>query len=141
MKTINSIIIIVFLFSLVSTTHARVDTNRAVIHHTVSGAWTTVADINKWHKEKGWSGIGYHYVILANGDIKEGRSILKNGAHKRGSNHLVGVALVGYDEFSKLQKESLVKLLKKLNTKELETHHDKCPGSGINLNNILKEIN
>ena len=139
-KLINSIIIMVFLFGIVSTTHARVDTNRAVIHHTVSGAWTTVADINKWHKENGWNGIGYHYVILANGEIKEGRSVLKNGAHKRGSNHLVGIALVGYDEFSEKQIQSLVKLLKKLNTKELERHHEKCPGNGINLNKILKEI-
>ena len=31
--------------------------------------------IDKWHKERGWSGIGYHYVIKRDGQIELGRPI------------------------------------------------------------------
>lgn len=37
--------------------------NRIVIHHSASG-WGSALSINGWHKERGWTGIGYHYVIL-----------------------------------------------------------------------------
>lgn len=50
------------------------------IHHSDS-EWGTAREIDKWHKEKGWSGIGYHFVI-GNGiptyeDLKAGR-VLKS---------------------------------------------------------------
>jgi N-acetylmuramoyl-L-alanine amidase len=32
-------------------------------HHSASD-WGDAAEIDKWHKEKGWKGIGYHYVVL-----------------------------------------------------------------------------
>ena len=44
-------------------------------------------DIDRWHKEKGWSGCGYHQVIRRNGDVEDGRPMNKAGAHVRG-NHL-----------------------------------------------------
>lgn len=38
-------------------------------------------DVHQWHLDKGWNGIGYHYVIQSNGDLQIGRSVDKNGAH------------------------------------------------------------
>lgn len=32
------------------------------IHHSASN-WGTAEAIDKWHKDKGWKGIGYHFVI------------------------------------------------------------------------------
>ena len=55
-----------------------------------------VDDIRQWHTEKGWSDIGYHYVITRAGEIQEGRFIEKVGAHAKGYNdHSVGICLVG----------------------------------------------
>lgn len=56
-------------------------------------------EINRWHIERGFSEIGYHFVILRNGQLQIGRDINKVGAHAlprdpyntRG----IGVCLVG----------------------------------------------
>ncbi len=53
-------------------------------------------EIDRWHRQQGWLGIGYHYVIRRDGMIEEGRSELKRGAHCVGWNHCsLGICLVG----------------------------------------------
>ena len=48
------------------------------------------------HKAKGWSDVGYHYIILLDGTIVQGRPIEKVGAHVKGSNYnSVGVCYIG----------------------------------------------
>ena len=42
--------------------------------------------IRGWHKERGFSDIGYHYVIRLDGTIEEGRPIEQIGAHCQGHN-------------------------------------------------------
>lgn len=55
-----------------------------------------VAEIRKWHKGRGWSDIGYHYVIDRDGQIAPGRPLEKTGAHVRGHNTgSIGVCLIG----------------------------------------------
>ena len=41
----------------------------------------TAIDIDRWHRQRGFDGIGYHYVIRLNGTIENGRPIVKPGAH------------------------------------------------------------
>jgi N-acetylmuramoyl-L-alanine amidase len=54
------------------------------------------ADIDRWHRAKGWSEIGYHYVIKLDGSIEEGRDIKKVGAHSFGQNkRSIGVCYIG----------------------------------------------
>ena len=54
------------------------------------------ADIDRWHKAKGWSGIGYHYVIKLDGTIEKGRDVSKAGAHAFGYNkRSIGVCYIG----------------------------------------------
>ena len=54
------------------------------------------SDINAWHKQRGWSMIGYHYVILRNGTIQEGRPIGMVGAHCEGHNTgTIGIVYIG----------------------------------------------
>ena len=87
------------------------------------------AEINRWHLKKGWSGIGYHYVVLLDGTIEYGRSIYKQGAHVKGENEgSIGICYIGGVEFycgsngkwiakdtrTPKQKESLLLLLKTL---------------------------
>jgi len=53
-------------------------------------------EIRKWHLERGWSDIGYHYVIRRDGTLEHGRPEGKIGAHARGFNsRSLGVCLVG----------------------------------------------
>ena len=53
-------------------------------------------EITDWHRDRGWSDIGYHYVIRRNGDIEAGRMVQKAGAHARGHNaNSIGICLVG----------------------------------------------
>ncbi len=63
------------------------------------------AEIDRWHKERGWDGIGYHYVIRRSGVIESGRPLDINaapgwqtvtGAHVAGSNaESIGICLAG----------------------------------------------
>ena len=56
----------------------------------------TVEDIRRWHKQQGWSDIGYHYVVYRDGSIHEGRNVDIAGAHCDGHNsHSIGVCYVG----------------------------------------------
>jgi len=57
-------------------------------------------EIRQWHKEKGWSDIGYHYVIRRNGTIENGRRNQRDnyiaGAHVLGLNsNSLGICMVG----------------------------------------------
>jgi len=52
--------------------------------------------IDRWHKKRGWKGIGYHFVILIDGSIETGRMINKCGAHTKGMNcSSIGVCYIG----------------------------------------------
>ena len=91
---------------------------------TPEGKNYTVSDINKWHKERGFDEIGYHYVIYLDGSIHEGRDITKVGAHCTGHNSKsIGICYIGgvakdgktsKDTRTPEQKKSLLKLLKEL---------------------------
>ena len=55
-----------------------------------------VRDIDRWHRENGWSGCGYHWVIKRDGTIQAGRNEGRAGAHCKGVNTIsIGVCLVG----------------------------------------------
>ena len=54
------------------------------------------AECKRWHLDRGWSDIGYHYLIDRDGTVTEGRPIEKSGAHAKGYNKSsVGIALWG----------------------------------------------
>jgi N-acetylmuramoyl-L-alanine amidase len=65
---------------------------------TPEGVDYTVDDIRRWHKQQGWSDIGYHYVVYRNGLIVDGRDVDLIGAHclKGGHNtHSIGICYIG----------------------------------------------
>lgn len=64
---------------------------------TPEGRDHTIADVRQWHVvEKGWSDVGYHYLIRLDGTIEEGRPLNRQGAHVRGYNATsIGIAYVG----------------------------------------------
>ena len=63
---------------------------------TPEGKDFTVQDIRRWHKQQGWSDIGYHYVVYRNGHIEPGRDVDLIGAHCEGHNsHSIGICYIG----------------------------------------------
>lgn len=55
-----------------------------------------VAEIDRWHKGRGWHGFGYHYLIDRDGTIGKGRPETTVGAHVAGHNTgSIGISLVG----------------------------------------------
>lgn len=70
-----------------------------ILHCTATreGREYSVDTIRKWHVEgRGWSDIGYHYLVHLDGSISEGRPIERAGAHVKGKNrNSIGIAYVG----------------------------------------------
>ena len=102
--------------------------DKIIIHCTATpeGLDVTIDQIRRWHKERGFSDIGYHYVIYLDGSVHEGRSIDKVGAHCKGHNsNSIGIAHVGgldkknnhANTMTPRQEESLFKLIQELKTK------------------------
>lgn len=53
-------------------------------------------DIRKWHKQRGFSDIGYHYVIDLDGTVEKGCPIEQAGAHCTGHNrNSIGICYIG----------------------------------------------
>lgn len=72
--------------------------DQIIIHcsATPEGRNVTVADIDRWHRARGFQGIGYHYVVYLDGTIAAGRDEQLAGAHCRGHNQRsIGVCYVG----------------------------------------------
>lgn len=102
---------------------------KIIIHcsATPEGRDYTIADIDRWHKQKGWKGIGYHYVVYRDGSVHSGRSIEEIGAHCTGQNaNSIGVCYIGglsadgktaKDTRTPKQKEALRDLVKHLQMK------------------------
>ena len=62
---------------------------------TPEGRQNTAADIDRWHKAKGWRKIGYHYVV-EHTKICRGRALNETGAHAKGNNRDTwGVCYIG----------------------------------------------
>lgn len=119
----------------------RKATKRVVIHHSASGDISSET-IHRWHLDRRWIGIGYHYVIRQNGDIETGRPEDTVGAHAgAGANpDSIGICLVGnfeHDKPTAAQMKSLAWLIKnviyaKYGVLPIQGHKDHmataCPG-------------
>ena len=69
-----------------------------IVHCTATprGCDVTVAEIDRWHRMRGFDCIGYHYVVMLDGRIEPGRPVEKAGAHCKGYNQRsIGVVYVG----------------------------------------------
>ncbi len=63
---------------------------------TPEGRDVSAADIDRWHRLRGFAGIGYHYVIRLDGTVEKGRALSIAGAHCRGHNaDSIGICYIG----------------------------------------------
>lgn len=110
------------------TTKTKREISKIIVHcsATQEGREYDIKDITKWHKEKGYKNVGYHFVVLLNGAIEVGRDIEEIGAHVVGHNKdSIGICYIGgldkqmksKDTRTPAQKKSLtglIKILKKI---------------------------
>ena len=93
---------------------------KIVIHCSASpqGRGDDAETIHKWHLENGWDGIGYHYVILEDGAIQNGRPEYWTGSHAKGHNTgSIGICLIGEDTFTEDQLSSLTGKLREIKSR------------------------
>lgn len=56
----------------------------------------TVEAIRQMHTSRGWSDIGYHFVITTDGMLHAGRPLTRTGAHVKGHNTgNIGICMIG----------------------------------------------
>ena len=117
------------------------------------GFQTPVQTIDAWHAARGFKrtdtaralqnpdlkAIGYHFVIYTNGAVVTGRGLDEIGAHVAGFNQKsLGICMVGADQFSPEQWQSLADLVhgmqKKYPEAKIVGHRDLSPdanGNGV----------
>ena len=99
--------------------------DRIILHCTATpeGRHVDVDTIRVWHKARGWSDVGYHFVIYIDGSVHSGRDVSKTGAHVAGHNATtIGVVYVGgtdaagkaKDTMNAAQETAFVNLVKHL---------------------------
>lgn len=122
----------------------RRKTDYIVIHHSATRKESDIgaATIDRWHKERGWKGIGYHWVIRRDGRVEKGRNSGTVGAHVKGYNAISeGVCLIGglgehndqpEANYTLAQKTALRTLIGELRKRypeaEIVRHRDVDPG-------------
>nr|DAH01838.1 MAG TPA: endodeoxyribonuclease I [Crassvirales sp.] len=116
-------------WSKLNVTQNKRNIKEIIVHcsATPEGEDFTTAQIKQWHLQRGFSDIGYHYVIYRDGSIHAGRPEAISGAHCTGHNTMsIGVCYIGgcakdgktpKDTRTEAQKAALVQLLKQLKAK------------------------
>ncbi len=87
----------------------------------------TVTDITRWHRQRGFRTIGYHYVVYRDGSVHTGRQEGEIGAHCTGHNACsIGICYIGglaadgktaKDTRTPEQRKALLMLLRRLRAK------------------------
>jgi N-acetyl-anhydromuramyl-L-alanine amidase AmpD len=148
-----------------------------VIHHSATMPYRIlrpedVQAISNNHEKKGFSTfywgnyyhIGYHYIILPNGEIIQGRPEKCRGSHAIGYNSYIGICLIGnftekdsylrglgLNQPTPEQIQSLISITEDLSkryhipTENIVTHNNinpktECPGEKFPINDFFKEI-
>jgi hypothetical protein len=108
-------------------------------------------EIRRWHKDRGWRDIGYHYFIDRNGRTVAGRPLQEAGAHTKGHNSKsIGICLAGghgssendafLDNYTFEQEQALRVLINELKVripgiKKITGHNQyaakACPGFNV----------
>lgn len=117
----------------------RNTTNRIILHHAAASN-CSADDVDRWHKNKGWTCIGYHFFVRKDGSIYRGRREEAIGAHAYGYNtDSIGICAEGNFEnetMGDVQKQALKELVAYLKNKygitKVQRHRDvnatACPG-------------
>ena len=120
----------------------RSKTTRMILHN-ADAYKCSAQDIHRWHKERGWAGIGYHFLVRKDGTIERGRPEDTIGAHASGHNSdSIGICFEGAfmtERMGQAQinagKELIASLKNKYGITKVQKHKDvnptNCPGANF----------
>lgn len=125
----------------------RAKTERIILHHADASS-CTADDIDRWHKNNGWTCIGYHFFVRKDGSIYRGRQENTKGAHAGNSNtNSIGICFEGRYETEQMPdiqveagKELVAYLKNKYNISKVQKHSDVCSTSCPGENFRFEEI-
>jgi len=121
--------------------------NKIVLHNADASS-CTIEEINEWHKNNGWIGCGYHFLVRKDGSIYKGRPENVIGAHCQGSNTgSIGICFEGNymtESMPQIQYNAGIELLKYLFNKygalaiygHKELYNTDCPGTNFPLDDF-----
>ena len=111
-----------------------------VIHCSAVRPWQVSGqqDIDRWHRQKGWNGCGYHYVVRRDGTIEKGRPLEMVGAHCLHHNqHSIGVCYEGGLDANGIETDTRTEAQKKAMRQLLERLHGQFPKAIIAGHNVF----
>ena len=107
---------------------------KIIIHCSAVGPHQTssAAQIDAWHRARGWTMIGYHYVIRRDGTVERGRPEGMVGAHTQGqNNYSIGICYEGgLKEVKQLKSEKV----------QLKPADTRTPAQKAALLKLLREL-
>lgn len=111
----------------------------SLIIHCSASSFGNAALIDKWHRDRNFNKIGYHFVVLNgqvikgvyremyDGLVDTGRDIGEKGAHTYGHNDNIGICLIGNSgDFTINQMTTLKQIIKDMSfmISEVKQHSD-----------------
>ena len=120
-----------------------------ILHH--MAGYGDVFDVDRIHRNNGWSGCGYHFIVMQNGVIYAGRPVTEIGAHCKGHNqNTIGICFEGNFETNKKMTNAqfnsgvslIVYLTNKYHISKVAEHKDynetACPGKYFPISKMLE---
>jgi N-acetylmuramoyl-L-alanine amidase len=131
-----------------------------IIVHCSANVNSTPETVARTHKARGFSDVGYHYMVDKAGNVHQGRAEDLQGAHCIGRNgDSIGICLLGHFDIenpTQEMKDALTKLVDSLcvkyNIKKIDKHNTykptkTCPGvkayalvDYLDIKNTIKDI-
>lgn len=111
-----------------------------IIHCSAVRPWQVsgLQDIDRWHRQQGWNGCGYHYVVRRDGTIETGRPLEMVGAHCVHHNqHSIGVCYEGGLDADGLTADTRTAAQKVAMRQLLEKLHEQFPKAIIAGHNVF----
>lgn len=106
---------------------------KIIVHCTATpeGRAVSVAQVDAWHKERGFRCIGYHYLVGLDGTVTAGRPEQEMGAHCLGHNYeSIGVCYVGgLDRVTGEPKDTRTPAQRSALRRLVEQLRDRYPGA------------
>lgn len=112
--------------------------NKIIIHcsATPEGRHVSVNDIDKWHRDRGFAKIGYHWVVYLDGSIHKGRAEDVAGAHVAGNNSdSIGICYIGGVDASMKAKDTRTEKQKIAIRNLVSDLQKKYPGASVHGHN------
>ena len=126
----------------------RKKTEVIILHHADADK-CSVEDIHSWHLQRGWSGVGYQFLIRKDGSVYRGRPEDAVGAHTTGNNiNSIGICFEG-KYMTQIMPEAQIKagqelisyLKDKYKITNVKRHKDfmatDCPGDNFPFDRIV----